>query len=95
MSDNKSKYLRKRTRRNSLFLLKMDDNKIQNRSHVSKRALISKEKLYNCVLTLFFLLYYSYLQYLLMKITSRELSLYHTIYMVSVTATEDRDSAVT
>lgn len=50
--------------------------------------------MYNACVTLFFL-FDSYLQYLLMKITSSELSLYHTIYMVGVTATKDRDSVIT
>jgi len=40
-------------------------------------------------------LFYSYLQYLLMKITSSELSFYHTIYMVGVAATENRDPIIT
>jgi len=30
-----------------------------------------------------------------MKIASSELSLYHTIYMINVAATKDRDSIVT
>jgi len=40
-------------------------------------------------------LFDSYLQYLLMKITFSELPFYHTIYMVGVTATKNRDPAVT
>jgi len=36
-----------------------------------------------------------YLQYLLMKVAFSEFSLYHTIYMIDVATTKDRDSTVT
>lgn len=52
--------------------------------------------MYNVDITLFFIYHINlYLQYLLMKITSSELSLYHTIYMIGMAAAKNRNSTIT